>query len=202
MTKRNLFTDHMDNVIPREHRNDIRQYFNMLNFSKLEDSNEYDFYYKVTFEHIIYIPPCSKYSPPKKVFFYKADGAESDLVNESVRIADIIAVDPAHFLSLHPVRYNRVKFEISEGEIPMPIMTLSEEYPTVFDGRHRIMALYKYGFTHVDVLLKAHQRDTIIQFLNRISTSALSTEATSNFISREEDKIYTLDDFEFSNTKV
>ena len=80
----------------------------------------------------------------------------------SVDIDRLIAFDEKHFLSLHAERYDKVKNAIANGVIDMPMVYLSEDkLPHVGEGRHRIIALHKFDFSSVDVMVPLEQIDTI-----------------------------------------
>ncbi|MBB1295459.1 MULTISPECIES: hypothetical protein [unclassified Pseudoalteromonas] len=119
---------------------------------------------KFNFYSVQEIPICSKYKPPTKLRFIKTDQkfCGSKLVTISVGIKKLIAFNEEHFLSLHAERYDKVKNAIANGEIDMPMVYLSEEkLPYVGDGRHRIIALHKFDFSSVEVMVPADKVDTI-----------------------------------------
>lgn len=119
---------------------------------------------KFNFNSVQEIPICKKYKRPTKLRFIKTDETfcNSTLVAISVDIDRLIAFDEKHFLSLHAERYDKVKNAIANGVIDMPMVYLSEDkLPHVGDGRHRIIALHKFDFSSVDVMVPLEQIDTI-----------------------------------------
>lgn len=119
---------------------------------------------KFNFYSVQEIPTCNKYKPRTKLRFIKTDHyfGGSKLVVISVGIKKLIAFDEEHFLSLHAERYDKVKNAIANGEIDMPIIILSNDgLPHVDGGRHRIIALHKFGFSSVKVMVPDGQVETI-----------------------------------------
>ena len=119
---------------------------------------------KFNFNSVQEIPTCKKYKRPTKLRFIKTDETfcNSTLVAISVDIDRLIAFDEKHFLSLHAERYDKVKNAIANGEIDMPIIILSHDgLPHVDGGRHRIIALHKFGFSSVEVMVPREQVDKI-----------------------------------------
>lgn len=135
--------------------------------------NEYRTKYldKVNFSALDEIPDCTKYKVPKTIKYINADKdfCGWEMVNITLSIITIFMRDEAHFLSLHPVRYDLVKQAISMGEIDMPIIYFgSDGIPSVQDGRHRLVALYKYGFKNAQVAVPKEQFDTIKAFFAQL----------------------------------
>ena len=55
------------------------------------------------------------------------------------------------------------------GEIDMPIIYFgSDGIPSVQDGRHRLVALYKYGFKTAQIAVPKEQFDTIKAFFAQL----------------------------------
>lgn len=147
------------NLIPIELKN--------LLFSNLSDSLRDQWCDKVEFKLINDIPSCRKYFPSLDIHFVNAEKEFCGwkMVVISLKVGSIIKADENHFLSLHPARYDKVKKAISEGEIDMPIVYLGcDGIPSVQDGRHRIVALYKFGFNYIDVSVPEEQFHTIKSF--------------------------------------
>jgi hypothetical protein len=146
-----------------------RERFNLAMFSCLPDSYHSELLDKFKFNSISQIPKCTKYAAPENLKFIQTDDYFCDwkMISLSVEIETLFKLEEAHFLNLHPVRYDLVKRAIAAGEIDMPIVYLCKEgYPRVEDGRHRIMALSKFGFTHVDIIVPEEQLAIIKTFLN------------------------------------
>lgn len=122
---------------------------------------------KVLFRAIDEIPSCTKYKAPEMVNYINADEEFCGwkMIGISLNIINIFNQDEEHFLSLHPVRYDLVKQAVSKGEIDMPIIYLdSDGMPSVQDGRHRLVALYKYGFRYAQIAVPEVQLNTIKAF--------------------------------------
>jgi hypothetical protein len=125
---------------------------------------------KVTFQKIDHIPRCIKYRPPASLRFedLDSDTYTAPLTPISCDVHSLILIDSDHFLNLHPVRYDKVKEEISLGEIPMPIVSMCDEgVPRVIDGRHRIMALFKCGVVSIEILVPTEEIDEIQRILKQ-----------------------------------
>ncbi|WP_064663924.1 hypothetical protein [Pseudoalteromonas sp. MQS005] len=119
---------------------------------------------KFNFNSVQEIPICNKHKRPTKLRFIKTASkfCGSKLVTISVDIKKLIAFDEGHFLSLHAERYDKVKNAIANGEIDMPIIILSNDgLPHVDGGRHRIIALHKFGFSSVEAMVPSEQVETI-----------------------------------------
>lgn len=119
---------------------------------------------KFNFNSVQEIPICNKYKRPTKLRFIKTASkfCGSKLVTINVDIKKLIAFDEEHFLSLHAERYDKVKNAIANGEIDMPIIILSNDgLPHADGGRHRIIALHKFGFSSVEVMVPIEQVETI-----------------------------------------
>jgi len=137
-------------------------------FSFLPDTYSNEQFDKFEFNSITHIPKCTKYKKPKNIKFIQADEifCGREMVRLSVEITTLFQLEESHFLCLHPVRYDLVKRAIAAGEIDMPIVYFCEAgLPRVEDGRHRIMALYQFGFTHVDIIVPDEQLETIKSIL-------------------------------------
>lgn len=137
---------------------------NLALFSWLPERLERTRIEKFNFNSVHEIPTCNKYQRPTKLRFIKTDQkfCGSKLVAISVDIDRLIAFDEKHFLSLHAERYDKVKNAIANGEIDMPIIILSNDgLPHVDGGRHRIIALHKFGFSSVEVMVPSEQVETI-----------------------------------------
>jgi hypothetical protein len=137
-------------------------------FSFLPDTYRNERLDKFEFNSIPHIPTCTKYKKPKNIKFIQADEmfCSWKMICLSVEIKMLFQLEESHFLCLHPIRYDLVKRAIAAGEIDMPIVYLCEAgFPRVEDGRHRIMALYQFGFTHVDIIVPDEQLKIIKPFL-------------------------------------
>ncbi|MEH6555212.1 hypothetical protein [Pseudoalteromonas tetraodonis] len=119
---------------------------------------------KFNFNSVQEISICNKFKRPTRLRFIKTSSkfCGSKLVTISVDIKKLIAFDEEQFLSLHAERYDKVKNAIANGEIDMPIIILSNDgLPHVDGGRHRIIALHKFGLSSVEVMVPSEQVDTI-----------------------------------------
>ncbi|MGO2075595.1 MAG: hypothetical protein ACTH3B_10620 [Pseudoalteromonas sp.] len=137
---------------------------NIALFSSFPERLERTRIEKFNFYSVQEIPICNKYKPPTKLRFIKTvhKFCGSKLETISVGIKKLIAFDEQHFLSLHAERYDKVKNAIANGEIDMPIIILSNDgLPHVDGGRHRIIALHKFGFSAVEVMVPREQVDKI-----------------------------------------
>lgn len=139
-------------------------------FSCLSDALRTTRMDKVHFESIDHIPPCIKYKPPSSLQFVDRTSSTwpGKLVVLKVNIMSLVQLDYDHFLDLHPVRYDKVKEAIAQGEIDMPIVSIcSERFPRVGDGRHRIIALNKFGVGDVEILVPEDESAEILRQLNQ-----------------------------------
>jgi hypothetical protein len=115
---------------------------------------------KTQFSNINEIPDCNKYSYPNKfnIGFEVPPGLNHESVYKVARMSveKIFHISPFDFLDLHPVRYDRVKEDLSNGFCYMPWMSYKadnqREYATIQDGRHRIVALLKLGIADAQVV--------------------------------------------------
>ena len=185
--------------VPEEISNKAGIIANMLNFSNLADSEQGKMLPKVTFEEVEYLPPCVKYLRPESVEFVDNFISPDKMVSQIVSIESLVNMDKQHFLNLHPIRFDRVKSYICSGMIDMPVVRMDHGDPYVADGRHRIIGLYVYGFTDVEVLMKEEQKEEITSRIkaHKIKENSLK----SDFIAREDRKEYSLLDFDFSRVK-
>jgi hypothetical protein len=166
------FRQHIDRII-RPARSDYARLVNEYAlFACLPDAARTQLLQKVEFDHIDHIPGCIKYKRPSSVTFIDADRNTYGiaLTSISVDLSTLISLDSDHFLDLHPVRYDKVKEAISLGEIDMPIVRMRDEgYPEVSDGRHRAVALIKYGITTIEILVPRDEKQLILSYLNQHS---------------------------------
>ena len=120
-------------------------------FSCLDDTHNKNALKKVRFNSIKEIPVCTKYNKPSSIqmldFRSPLDGC--DMVIVKFKIKALLEADEEHFLELDPRRYDAVKRSLSEGFLYYPMVYFERAYPKVFGGRHRLIALYKYGFSFV-----------------------------------------------------
>lgn len=165
------FKQHCDQFFNPEQPDYAKVVGDLALFACLPDAERRNRLEKVTFDSITHIPDCIKYEKPTNLKFIKSDEEFCDrkLINITVGIKELIKLEEDHFLSLHPVRYDRVKEAITLGEIDMPIVYLCDEgFPRVQDGRHRVIALYKYGVTQVKILIPEDELKVISSFFDHI----------------------------------
>jgi len=113
---------------------------------------------------------------------------------ETVDLSALINIDHDHFLNLHPGRYDKVKEALSLGEIDMPIVTICQEgFPRVGNGRHRAVALYKYGFSAITILVPDDER---IEILQQLSKGIVRPPSVKEFM--VDDRHFGLKDFKFN----
>ncbi len=196
----NIFREHINTYISTDQPDHSSQVSNSQPFSYLPDDQIHKKFQKITFEEIDYVPPCVIYTPPKSIKFSNGFITSDKMVAKNVEIKKLIDIDYDHFLNLHPVKYNNAKESICCGEIYMPVVTISDEgFPRVNDGRHRIVALYKYGFSEVTILVPESEKDEITNLL--FNTKSRSSATKKKFISSIEAKTFTLSDFDFSSAR-
>lgn len=160
--------EHINRYVDKSDPTYARSVTSMSRFSFLLDNLRTERLDKVRFQTIDHFPPCIKYQRPESVRFIDAlsETWPAKLVVLKVNILQLIQLDYDHFLDLHPVRYDRVKEAIALGEIDMPIVTISPEgVPTVGGGRHRIVALHKYGFDEIELLVPQNEIHQIVSQL-------------------------------------
>ena len=162
------FRRHTKKFIPHDSPAFARLVFDYSLFACFPDTERSQMLYKVTFETLDHIPACIKYKVSDSVRFIAAEASFCglQLVPMTVNTEALLAMDYEHFLNLHPVRYDKVNEAISLGEIDMPIVYLCQEgFPKVMNGRHRVVALYKYGLSTIDILIPQNERDEISSHL-------------------------------------
>ena len=159
------FRDHIERYVDRNESAYARIIADLTLFSLLPDDQRYSRLDKVKFPSVDHVPPCIKYKPPTEIKFiqeYEHFGLHRLEVVE-VQIQRLINQDPDHFSDLHPVRYDKVKEAISNGEIDMPIAYFTPEGNLcVQDGRHRTVALYKYGIQKIQIQVFAEEKEKVI----------------------------------------
>ena len=162
-----VFRKHVENHFTSDGQQSGVEVFNCALFARLPDHLRNEYFDKVDFVSINAIPPCIKYRPPADLTYEDLEQHYPDAMTAiEVNIATLISIDHAHFLNLHPVRYDKVKEEIAQGEIVTPVVELDTDgEPHVGDGRHRIVALFKFGFENVRVLVKESERERILHQL-------------------------------------
>lgn len=149
-------------VFPRLTLEQRQQYISW--FANLPDSLSGTRVDKFQFNSIGEVPVCKKYLTPKHVNYIQADRVFCGWKMQPIRlnIKQVIDKDESHFLVLHSVRYDKVKCALSNGEIDMPMIYVDEDnIPSVQDGRHRLVASLKFGFSYIDVNVPIEQVDII-----------------------------------------
>lgn len=165
----NAVRKHIDIYVPTNADDYAHQTACITRFAYLQDSLRTERLEKVHFETVDHIPPCIKYRRPASLTFIDGNSKTSPttLFCLELNILRLIEVDYDHFLDLHPVRYDKVKEAISKGEVDMPLVSIcSEQFPRVDDGRHRLIALHKFGIKSAQVLVPADQSNEIRHQLN------------------------------------
>lgn len=91
------------------------------------------------------IPPCGLFDFPPSAEL-KFDFAPANADFEIITLPLIGALNtmcPEDRFHLNPLRWHRVKKQLSNGLIEYPEMTVSNDAPSLMDGRHRIVAMMR-----------------------------------------------------------
>lgn len=142
---------------------------NACEFAFFPDERRQEWVPKVQFSSVDDYPSCIKYNCPEKVTFINnnPEFCGDKMTVLLVHIDSLINLDHAHFLTLHPIKYDFVKDAISQGVIDMPMVRLDEDgIPHVADGRHRLVALLKFGFKFAEILTPEFQKDEVLRLLS------------------------------------
>ena len=167
----------------------------MVDFSCLSDDLGYGHRIgKVIFPSVDHVPPCTKYKSPSQIKFVNTEDMfkGDELVFIQADTLSLINNDHDHFLDLNPARYDRVKEAISFGEIDAPMVHLRRHDESSFEvaqGRHRIIAMYKYNIKKIDILVPADEADKISLLLKKQFHRPPVTKCFT------EPKTFTLQDF-------
>lgn len=165
-------------------------------FACMNHENRHDHHHKMFFPSVDHVPSCIKYVPPTNISYVNAEPIFGDKVMAAVTVdlSALINIDHDHFLNLHPGRYDKVKEALSLGEIDMPIVTICEEgFPRVGNGRHRAVALYKYGYSAITILVPDDEKNEILQ---QLSQGIWRPPSMKEFV--VDDKRFGLKDFKFN----
>lgn len=192
-----IFGRHTNNYCNMNDGNYARFVSYCTQFSCLLDSLRTDRIDKVHFESIDHTPPCIKYKRPPTLRFFDRESSSwsGKLVILKVNILHLIQLDYDHFLELHPVGYDKVKEAIAQSEIDMPVVSICDEgFPRVGDGRHRLVALHKFGFEKAEVLVPEGDLTEIVAQLEMRTVRKGVTKPTGIYLSD-----FSLQDFCTSN---
>lgn len=152
-----------------DRKNCARLVASACEFACFPDERRQDYVPKVQFSSVDDYPSCIKYICPEKVTFINnnPEFCGDKMTVLLVHIDSLINLNHAHFLTLHPIRYDIVKDAISRGVIDMPMVRLDDDgIPHVTDGRHRLVALLKFGFKFAEILTPEFQKDEVLRMLS------------------------------------
>jgi len=160
----------INGIIPRDTPGYAIHFNDLMYFSFIDDSMCTKLLDKVTLGSLDFIPPCTKYiSPPSSITFIDRDSKfyPETLIPYTLDIKKWINLDYDFYLDLDPRRFDRVKKAIVNGEIDMPVLTVNNLIPELMDGRHRLVALYRYGFKDAEVLIPEEHLSLIQRYISK-----------------------------------
>ena len=116
------------------------------------------------------IPDCIKYNYPHSDIEFRLPPASQDKVQLMIDIWDVIGIlDYERRFHLNPVRWDRIKSNLSEGWCYCPWVTYNEKTnkPEFMDGRHRMMALLKFTkYRKIPFIVEAEYKHLLEAFFN------------------------------------
>lgn len=92
------------------------------------------------------IPPCGLFEFPAAAelkFYFAPANFDFEVITLPL-ISALETMSPSDRFNLNPLRWHRVKEQLSTGEIEYPEMTVGRDgCPSLMDGRHRIVAMMR-----------------------------------------------------------